>query len=224
MSAQARAPLPSRSGLPAASTAATVQLCRAPQAEAHARKLLTTTNLSAVLRPQHVVTIKDSASVDQTLRVSRASGPCCRRRTAALPCRMPHHARLRCCCCCFACCRAAALRCHTLALLPDRSQRSRRALPCLPLASPLPPGFRRRRCWRHTASCLRQWWLATAAMQAQQGSKWTRRRRWVGRAAFCCCFFAVGEAVEAVGPGCACVLAGRACFFSIWSVMFACCA
>ncbi|PRW33691.1 CBS domain [Chlorella sorokiniana] len=42
------------------------------QAEAHARKLLTTTNLSAVLRPQHVVTIKDSASVDQTLRVLAA--------------------------------------------------------------------------------------------------------------------------------------------------------
>lgn len=47
------------------------RLCFCTQAEAHARKLLTTTNLSAVLRPQHVVTIKDSASVDQTLRVSR---------------------------------------------------------------------------------------------------------------------------------------------------------
>ncbi len=168
MSAQARAPLPSRSGLPAASTAATVQLCRAPQAEAHARKLLTTTNLSAVLRPQHVVTIKDSASVDQTLRVSRALGCCRRRRTAALPCRMPHHACLR-CCCCFACCCAAALRCHARALLPDRSQQSRAALPCRLRDRPHPAspaagaggtphpvcasgGWQRRRCRRSRAA------------------------------------------------------------------------
>ena len=91
MRAPALAPLPSRSGLPRRLHRLDTQLCRAPQAEAHARKLLTTTNLSAVLRPQHVVTIKDSASVDQTLRVSGAFGRC-RRRTAALPCRMPHHA------------------------------------------------------------------------------------------------------------------------------------
>lgn len=36
-----------------------------------ARRLLSGTKLSALLRPQHVVTIKDSASVDQTLRVRR---------------------------------------------------------------------------------------------------------------------------------------------------------
>lgn len=45
------------------------------QAEAHARALLTNTNLSAVLRPQHVVNIKDSASVDQTLRVRLRGAP-----------------------------------------------------------------------------------------------------------------------------------------------------
>lgn len=44
------------------------------QAEAHARALLTNTNLSAVLRPQHVVNIKDTASVDQTLRVRLGPG------------------------------------------------------------------------------------------------------------------------------------------------------
>lgn len=37
-----------------------------------ARRLLSATKLSALLRPQHVVTIKDSASVDQTLRVLAA--------------------------------------------------------------------------------------------------------------------------------------------------------
>ena len=45
------------------------------EAEAQARGLLTTTKLAAVLRPQHVVNIKDSASVDQTLRVRAASAP-----------------------------------------------------------------------------------------------------------------------------------------------------
>lgn len=43
------------------------------EAEAQARGLLTTTKLAAVLRPQHVVNIKDSASVDQTLRVRAAA-------------------------------------------------------------------------------------------------------------------------------------------------------
>ena len=44
------------------------------EGEAHTRALLTKTKLAAVLRPQHVVTIKDSASVDQTLRV--CARPC----------------------------------------------------------------------------------------------------------------------------------------------------
>lgn len=39
-----------------------------------ARRLLSATKLSALLRPQHVVTIKDSASVDQTLRVRPRGG------------------------------------------------------------------------------------------------------------------------------------------------------
>lgn len=56
------------------------------EAEAHARSLLTTTKLAAVLRPQHVVTIKDSASVDQTLRVigAQAAGRVGRRAAAAV--------------------------------------------------------------------------------------------------------------------------------------------
>lgn len=70
-------------GAPPPAPTATTQLCRCPQAEAHARKLLTTTNLSAVLRPQHVVTIKDSASVDQTLRVRRTGERWCGRGAAA---------------------------------------------------------------------------------------------------------------------------------------------
>jgi len=41
---------------------------------AQALGLLTQTKLAAVLRPQHVVTIKDSASVDQTLRASGSGG------------------------------------------------------------------------------------------------------------------------------------------------------
>ena len=40
------------------------------------RELFSGTQLEAVLRPQHVTTIKDSASVDQALRVRRGGGGC----------------------------------------------------------------------------------------------------------------------------------------------------
>lgn len=45
-----------------------------PDQQAAVTALLTNTSLVEVLKPQHVVTIKDSASVDQTLRVSAMIG------------------------------------------------------------------------------------------------------------------------------------------------------